>query len=553
MACGLEVEVLYTAAPRDAPPAAVPVLVRVRGDTPDAAVRTKVPHRDGGHWLRLRCTRPTATDGGWVLAIDGPASLGPLTLHLAGAAPRTLAAVDRDGPSRRGSGWRLALPHGWPAASVAYLHAAGTGIEPIALRVVPARVLAAEARADGGRAQAAAAVLVVLALAMLVIHLRHRDLLYLSYAGYCVCTGCYLVVLASVDGSVLDGFAAHGATGRWALVAIAIALKLVFTRRVLELDRLAPGAARLVRGLFATQLTLLAMLLVGRTHVHGWYPTLANTFVLAAAPLLLAVAVLARHRGAAYAGYYLAGWTPLIAAAAVLGADRLGLVAAPWAQSLLAPAAVAESLVLAFALSRQAVHRRYIRRRLHRSNERDALTGAPNTAALMRLLDGWRDLGALGARGFALILIELDAFDAFAARHGLPVADAALCQAHARCRVLLHENDTLARVGTARFAIVHEGDLAAAERLARDLVDALAARPFAIDDALHGLRASAGIAVAGRGEAPGLLMQRARLALRSTSDHGPPPAPEPAFAAWMRRERVHPMYGKATGAFTADA
>lgn len=554
-ACGLQVELLYTTAAHDAPPAAVPVLARVRGDAPDAPVRTRLPRREGGHWLRLRCDGPVAAGADWMLAVDGPASLAPLTLHLPDVEPRALPASGTGTGARRARGWALALPHGWTPGSVAYLHAAGTSGEPISLRVVPHAVLADEAAVLARRAQAAAAVLVALALAMLAIHLRHRDLLYLSYAGYCVCTGCYLVVLAGAEGGALAGFAEYGATGRWALGALAVALKLVFTWRVLELDRLAPGAARLVRTLFVLQLALLAVLLMGRARVHGWYPTAANLLLIAGAPLVLGAGALAWHRGAAYAGYYLAGWTPLIGAVALFGADRLGVVAAPWAHSLLAPAAVIETLVLAFALSRQAVHRRRIRQRLRASSERDPLTGAPNAVALTRLLNAWRDLGALGARDYAVILLELEAFDAFAARHGLPTADAALCQVHVRCRALLDGGDTIARVGAARFAIVRESNRVDAERLAHTLKEAIEAHPFAIDDASHRLRASAGVAVAARGEPAGLLLQRARQALRNACRGGAADtdAAAAAFAMWTRPEPVHPAYGKAPLAFTADA
>jgi GGDEF domain-containing protein len=552
-ACGLQVEVLYTTSAHDAPPAAVPVLARRQAARADAAVRTRLPQRAGGHWMRLSCAGRMDSQADGQLIVDGPDSLGPLTLYPTGAAPSALPArLDTDAP-RRARGWALALPHGWPAGSIAYLHAAGTSVEPIALRVATTEVLVREAATRAWRARAAAAVLVTLALAMLTIHLRHRGPSYLSYAGYCVCAASYLVVQAGADGRAFAAFIAHGATVGWALATLAIALQLAFTRRVLELDRLVPMAARLVHTLFALHVALLAVLLIGRTHVHGVYPTVANALLVASAPLVLGAAAFAWHRGGAYAGYYLVGWTPLIAVLALLGADRLGLVAAPWAASLLAPAAVGEALVLAFALTRQAAHRRRIGRRLRTSHERDVLTGAPNAVALTRLLDAWRDLGALGARGHAVILVELDALDAIAARHGLPVANAALCQAHARCRALLHDGDTLARVGSARFAVVREGDRADAERFAQALVDALTAQPFGIDGTRHPLHARAGVAVAVRGEQAGRLMQRARQALRQSGGADATAAADAAAVPWRQLPRVHAAYGETPAAFTADA
>ncbi|GHA87311.1 hypothetical protein GCM10007067_26520 [Lysobacter bugurensis] len=554
-ACGLQVEVLYTTTAYDAPPAAVPVLVRLQGEH-DAPVRTRLPQRSGGHWLRLSCAQRVG-DGDRQLVVDGPDSLGPITLYPPGAAPSVLPVRhDPDAP-RRVRGWALALPNGWPTGSVAYVHAAGSSAEPIALRVVPAQVLAREASALAWRAQAAAAVLAALALAMLLIHLRHRDLLYLSYAGYCVCAASYMVVLAGAEGSVLAGFASHGATGRWALATLGLALQLVFTRRVLELDRLVPTGARVIGVLFALQFALLALLLVARAHVHGWYPSAVNVLLMLGAPLVLAIAAIAWHRGAAYAGYYLVGWTPLVAIAALVGAHRLGVVNAPWASALLAPAAVMEALVLAFALTRQATHRRRIRDRLRASNERDALTGAPNAVALTRLLDAWRDLGALGSRSYAVILVDLAAFDAFCGQHGLPAANAVLCQTHARLRATMNEHDTLARIGGARFAIVREGGRAEAERLAQALVEAIAARPFHVDGASHAVVACTGVAMAVRGEPVGRLMQHARQALAASIGRdgasSPEAVPDVGTVPWLRAPRVHAPYGETPRAFTADA
>ncbi|MFC0676408.1 7TM diverse intracellular signaling domain-containing protein [Lysobacter korlensis] len=535
-ACRLQAELLYTAEAVDSPPVAVPVLHRSEATTRGEALRVRLPRRSTGHWLRLTCHGRIDAGAGWVFVVEGAEHLGELTFHPPGAAPRRVGPATRDAAPGQATalrrGWSLALPHGWPTASVAYLHVTGSSTEPMRVRLVEAAQLAREQRAGARLTVGAAAVLLAIALVTLAIYLRFRDLLYLSYAGYLVCIATYVVLLAgdAATTGVLEPFVVHGATGRWAVATLAVSLQLVFTRRILELDSIAPRASQLLRWLFWLHVALLATLLIGRTQVHGWYCTAGNVLLIISGPTVLGIAMLVWRRRATYAGYYLLGWTPLVASAALVAADQLGLVMAPWAETALPLIAVAESTVLAFALGRHAANRDRAIRHAQRSPDLDAVTGAHTAPALDRLLESWRQLGGLGARRYCLLMLDLDDLALIDDRHGPAVADVLLRQGFTRLRARLGPDDVVARIGRYRFAVVRACERNAAEALARQLTEAIAGAPFRVGRQSFVITASAGIATAVTGEPVAGLMQRAAQAAQrasalggntvSTVDHG---------------------------------
>jgi diguanylate cyclase (GGDEF)-like protein len=543
-ACGLQVELLYTADRLDGPPAAAPVLSRIETDA--ATGRTMpiaLPRRTTGHWLRLSCRQGLDVRAGWQLVVDGARPLDALTFYPPGAPPRriaragTSAADDAGQPGR--SGWSLVLPRGWPASSVAYLHAEGVGTGPMRLRLVRADELLRERRDALRRTRAAVAVLLAVALGMFAAHARIRDRVYLAYAGYLVCIALY-VLLSGGDAAstgVSAPLLAHGLVGPWAVATLAAALHLAFAGRVLELGWRAPAAATLVRALVWLSLGLLATLLVGHAQVQAWYGTVGNALLVAGAPVVPGLALLAWRRGSPHAVHCLVGWTPLAAVAALAAAHRLGLVERPGAEAALPLAAAVEALVLAFALGRHATRRARLARRARRSPDRDALTGALNAHALERRLEAWRGSGPFDVRRCCLLLLDLDDFAELNARHGRAAGDAVLRQVQARLRTQLRSDDALARVDGDRFAIVSECAHDDGESFARRLGDALAATPFRFDRQSLVVTASIGMATARRGEPVALLTRRARQALQRARSLGnnaistaEPPRRVPAIA-----------------------
>jgi len=321
----------------------------------------------------------------------------------------------------------------------------------------------------------------------------------------------------------LSTLAASGYTGMWALATLATIFQLGFTVRFLELKRLLPRLGHIVRGIQFANIALLAVLLVGRERVHDWYYLAGNVLLLASIPIVLTIAVLAWRRGAAYAGYYLLGWTPLLLFVVLVATNPFGFAGGEWAERGLALAAVIESGVLALALSQHAANRHRIALLARQSLERDSLTGALNRPALEQMLAAWSQLGSLGARTYGLLLLDLDDFGAINARLGRAVGDAVLQQAQTRIRGVLRPDDTIARLEADCFGIVSECQSRECEQLARRLTDAFTQRPFRVDGHELAVSASLGLAMWQRGETVDTLFERAARAL-DVARHGGHPA-----------------------------
>jgi len=104
----------------------------------------------------------------------------------------------------------------------------------------------------------------------------------------------------------------------------------------------------------------------------------------------------------------------------------------------------------------------------------DALTGLPNRARFTAVLDGLVRSG----ESFALFALDLDRFKAVNDIFGHAAGDAILCRVAALLRDVTSEADLVARIGGDEFLIIQRGidDLRDARRLARDILDAFAAK-----------------------------------------------------------------------------
>ncbi|KGM53324.1 hypothetical protein N799_11845 [Lysobacter arseniciresistens ZS79] len=509
----LRVELLLADGDAAGPPASAPVLAHA--SAVDGIARLPLPPRDGHYWLRIsgdqarsRAQRP------W-LVLDGIGGNAPVRFHPPGAEPVEVDAAGAGGDPLLRHGWALPLPQGWPTDAAAYLRVPGTTTGPVLLRLASGPELVLEQRRGARRVTAASIVLMLGAGVAFVLWLLLRDLLYLCHAGYA--TGVALYALArSGDAAEIPGLgwiAAGGATALWTLVALAVVSHLVFSLRFLELDRLAPRAALAVRALSWLQLAMLAVLWLGRDHVQQAYHLAAHVLLLVHATAMLALAVLARRRGASHAGIYLLAWAPLMLVVAAAALHQLGLLPLPWARHWLAPVAVVESLLLAGAL----VHRALARHRLalgdNHSLARDPLTGALDGDALRRMLDGWQLRASFGRNRYGLLLFELDRHADFAAMQGAAGGNALLQQALARTRAVLRGDDCIARFEGARFAVVSECRAPDCEHLLERIRSALAA-PFRVDGRDVAVEASIGLAMSRRGENADVLFARAAGAMR---------------------------------------
>ena len=471
----LRVDVLQTREEMDGPPAAAAVAMRADA-TPDAPAVLTLPRREAGYWLRLRVDGAMPADGDMRLLLRGPRAIGPVRFYPPLAEPRTVRDAASGGSTLLRRGWVLSLPHGWPTGAVAYLRINGAVTEPIRLQLDTVPGLVRAERHDTRLTMAVFTTLMLMALAMFAVWLVFRDGLYLSYAGYVTCVAVYALMVSG------------DAAEMW-------------------------GLAWLVQAMVAVHAALLVVLLLGREHVAGWYYVAGNVLLLLSIPLVLACAALAWRRGAAYAGYYLLGWSPMIVLAASGAGRQLGLLPPGWSVGGLPMVALVQSAVLALALSRHAANRHRITLLARQSLERDPLTGALNRRVVEQMLDAWAELGGLGARRYGVLMLDIDRLRVINNTHGRAIGDAVLQQALARIRSLVAAEDTVARMEADGFAVVSEGRREDCELLAQRLADGFSRRPFRIDGHQIEVSISIGLAMSRRGESSASLLARARHAL----------------------------------------
>ncbi len=168
----------------------------------------------------------------------------------------------------------------------------------------------------------------------------------------------------------------------------------------------------------------------------------------------------------------------------------------------------------------------------------DRLTGLVERSEFLHALD--RALATAAAEGSqtACVVLEIDDFADFGARHGDAAAEEVLRAAADRLRGALRTGDTLARIGEARFAVACAPaprlDLEAAIQLAARLQRAVE-QPVPLDATSIYMTASAGFCLAGRlpGSAAEALTEAASVALAEAQAAGP--AGIRAFAHGMPR------------------
>lgn len=175
---------------------------------------------------------------------------------------------------------------------------------------------------------------------------------------------------------------------------------------------------------------------------------------------------------------------------------------------------------------------------LHEAKERaehaanyDALTGLVNRAFLIRRLD--EEMVGRPDASWALLFLDLDGFKQVNDRLGHDAGDALLRQTAQRLKALVAVKDDVARLGGDEFVMIalrhgagrvgdpHGSLLAQAQRLAREVIDALE-QPFVVD-AGQAVEVSVSIGIAlhpEHGQDPALLLKRADIALYAAKHAG---------------------------------
>lgn len=160
---------------------------------------------------------------------------------------------------------------------------------------------------------------------------------------------------------------------------------------------------------------------------------------------------------------------------------------------------------------------RLAEKRAHRLAYHDPLTGLPNRRALAEYLR------QAEPERFGLMLVDLDRFKSINDVHGHPIGDQLLRAVAGRLRWVVGEGGRSYRLGGDEFAIslpYEEGEVDRVRSIAHAIVREVA-RPFLIDDRMHHIGASVGIALYPEdGSDADTLMRRADVALYKAKEAG---------------------------------
>ncbi|MEV6344356.1 sensor domain-containing diguanylate cyclase [Actinoplanes sp. NPDC051851] len=158
---------------------------------------------------------------------------------------------------------------------------------------------------------------------------------------------------------------------------------------------------------------------------------------------------------------------------------------------------------------RDISERRAHQARLAYAAAHDPLTGLPNRAEVLRVLEAALRDAPVG-ESVALFFVDLDGFKAVNDGYGHASGDALLGAAARRLRAGLRDHDLLGRLGGDEFAAVLTGVTEVAEARARAAqLMADMRRPFDLPDQVVRIGASIGVAVGGPGTDADDLMARA--------------------------------------------
>jgi diguanylate cyclase (GGDEF)-like protein len=145
----------------------------------------------------------------------------------------------------------------------------------------------------------------------------------------------------------------------------------------------------------------------------------------------------------------------------------------------------------------------------------DPLTGLPNRALMLKLLEHAFRVGRRSGKLSAVLFIDLDRFKQVNDTYGHQLGDELLVAVGRRLRGLLRPGDSLARLSGDEFVVLCEDlvDLSGADPIAVRLIAELA-RPFVLSQVEVTVGASIGIAFTGQGiDEPEELLRDADLAM----------------------------------------
>lgn len=479
----------------------------------DADRLTVIPAGKTGAWIRLvpeaiDVSRHPADDhrsDDRILQIEDPG------LQIFSLFPEGRAAVLNAGLLRSGAGWQGHGRLGFP------IDGAELAKSPLVLRMEPGRVIASpirfsvvspeQFRLQDARwlalATACFSIMAAMAVMALLFAIELRDMTFVYYAGYVLAYALILGVQTGYVAEPLEWAWVAGAPNTWgrAATALSVLFATLFVARFAELARYAPRMRIVVLALGVATCALMAL---GSVPIKGLVSAaslLINPLLILAGPLILVASVMAWWRGSRYAGFFLLGWTPLLAVT-VLGSVQVFGVLSTWTwlgdSNLVAGAF--EALVLSLGLADRALSLRRDRDIAQALADTDALTSALNRRGLDRSLADMVERAHRQRQPLTLLFLDLDRFKLLNDRHGHAAGDEALIAVTRLMRSDMRAQDILGRYGGEEFVVVLPGcsmntAMGIAERIRSDLQ----ARQIPVGSPDDVLTASIGIASLQRG------------------------------------------------------
>jgi diguanylate cyclase (GGDEF)-like protein len=429
-----------------------------RWQTFDPTRLKALPRNPEGAWVRL-----VPAGGSWpqapLVAVVRTPPLGPMLLQPPTGPPQPAALDDLDPSHWHGHG-RLAfallqaLPPDAPLLLQLPPYPSTSG--PVTFAVQSLAEYAAEDARWLTFASICFTTMVAMAAVALLFAVRLSEASFWHYCGYVLS---YALVL-----SIQTGFMFQPLHAAWVAQApllwgrAGVGLSVMFATLFLDsfagLHRYAPRLRRVVLAVgWATgAVTLLG--LVPSAASRDLARALINPLLMLGAPLLLTVSSIALLRGSRYAGFFLVGWTPLLAATVLGSAQIYGALAGwTWVSDAALAAGAFESLTLSLGLADRMLAVRRERDHARALAELDSLTGLLNRRAWTASLERIAAAGAVTGQPATVMFIDLDHFKQLNDSRGHEAGDRALVAVAGCLNEELRPGDVIGRYGGEEFVV----------------------------------------------------------------------------------------------------
>jgi diguanylate cyclase (GGDEF)-like protein len=371
-------------------------------------------------------------------------------------------------------------------------------------------------------ASACFAVMLAMVLMALCFAAMLLDATYAWYAGYIFC---YTLIQG-----LQTGFLFHPLEWQWlsdiasmsaaTAVSLSVVFASLFMMRFCELQRYAP--------LLRVPIMALAVGMVGLVLMRGSHITLLieaaqmllNPLLMIGATLLLMAAIVTAARGSRQAGFFLAGWTPLLVLTAMTSAQTDGaLRELDWLNDAALAGGAFQALMLSLGLADRALKLRHDRDIVRLLADHDALTNVLNRRAWSERASAVLAEGQ--PRPIALLFFDLDHFKLLNDRQGHNSGDRALVAVAKALANELRPSDLLCRYGGEEFVALLDGTAAdQAVQVATRLCRRVHRLEISVNDESLLLSISIGVAMHKEGDTVESLVERADQAMYSAKLNG---------------------------------